>query len=109
MKRRGFWFVFGGLSFVVCAGMTLIAVLWIWYGVVGTITIQKPGGVEVLARPIPLYMDPNNPVLARLQQGEHTDVYSLIYGKDYLVYKVHANGVTGYVSLYGDDVRFDSR
>lgn len=109
MLRRRFWFVFAGLAFIACAGMVLIAVLWIWYGVVGTITIQKPGGVEVLARPIPLDMDPDNPLLGRLQQGERVDVYGLIYGKDYLVYRIRLNGATGYVSFYGDDVRFESQ
>lgn len=89
--------------------MAFVAALWFWYGIVGTITVRKPGGVEVLAQPIPLDMDPNKPVLGHLRQGERVDVYSLIYGKDYLVYKVRPNGVTGYVSHYGDDVRFESR
>jgi len=101
ISRREFW--------IVCAGIAFVAALWFWYGILGTLTVQNPGGVDVLAHPVPLAMDPHNMVLGRLQRGERVDVYGLIYGKDYLAYRISLKGETAYVGHYGNDVRFEYR
>lgn len=100
MRRRDVW--------IVCAGIAFVAALWFWYGIVGTLTVQKPGGVDMYERAKPVWFDPDNPIVVHPEQGEVLDVYSLIYGKDYLVFKVRRGGQFGYVNYYGSDVRFQS-